>query len=97
VLVGFDKKKKFNQISFRLMGPDGHPRVQIGTCTRLDPGLGSDAPAGQFSNPHSQPTGAKPTWDPPHKCRLPSLIYVGPPLFTPCHIFLNTKAVGCLR
>jgi hypothetical protein len=76
VPTDFDKKKKFNQISFRLTGPDGHPRVQIGTRTRLDPGVGSDAPAGQFSDPHSQPTGAKSTTDPPHRCRLPSLIYV---------------------
>jgi hypothetical protein len=67
----WQKSKKFNQMSFGLTGPDGHPWVRIGTRTRLDPGAGSGAPTGQFPDPH--PTGAKPAGDPAHGCILPSL------------------------
>jgi hypothetical protein len=56
--------------------------VQIGTCTGLDLRAGSDAPVGQFIDPHPQLTDAKPIRDPPHDYRLPSLIYVGAIFFS---------------
>jgi hypothetical protein len=67
------KNKKFNQMSFGLIGPDGHPQVRIGTHTRLDPRAGLGALTGQFPDPHPHLTGAKPAGDPPREYRLPSL------------------------
>jgi hypothetical protein len=49
-------------------------RIETRTHARCHPGSGAGAPMGVNSNQHPHLTGAKPAGDPPHGCRLPSLV-----------------------